>query len=200
MSLWKTWSDVWDKIVVEDGLTRTWPQWTMHRRRASGSLDVEELYVIEKSKWMFNPRNQAYYEESYITKCQSLLNKKMKWHGYQKWKLIIRVEYSKSHPRIVNAKARSNSQPSWSQKEEKWQQSIWCKLKLKKLFFIFPEYRNIVLLRGGVDEVKITKSSLFHPSKIETSSQTAGQCPASLEDQPQFKKHSQKLLIGQCCS
>jgi hypothetical protein len=38
-----------------------------------------------------------------------------------------------------------------------------------------------------VDEVKITKSSLFHQSKIETSSRTltgpAGQCPTSLEDQ-----------------
>jgi hypothetical protein len=32
--------------------------------------------MIEKGKWMFNPRNQAYYEESYITKCQSLFNHK----------------------------------------------------------------------------------------------------------------------------
>jgi hypothetical protein len=103
---------------------------------------------MENDKWMFNPRNQAYYEESYITKCQSLLNLEMKWHGYQKWKLIIRVEYSKLHPRRVNVKVRSNWQPSWSQKEERWQQSIWCKLKLKKLFFMFLEYRNTVLLRG----------------------------------------------------
>jgi hypothetical protein len=30
--------------------------------------------MIDKGKWMFNPRNQGYYEESYITKYQSLLN------------------------------------------------------------------------------------------------------------------------------
>jgi hypothetical protein len=30
--------------------------------------------VMEKGKWMLNLRNQAIYEESYITKCQSLLN------------------------------------------------------------------------------------------------------------------------------
>jgi hypothetical protein len=34
--------------------------------------------MMEKGKWMFNPRNQAYYEESYSTKCQSLLNQEMK--------------------------------------------------------------------------------------------------------------------------
>jgi hypothetical protein len=52
----------------------------MHRRRASGSLGVEEPYVMEKGKWMFNPRNQAYYKELYITKCQSLLDQdKVTW-------------------------------------------------------------------------------------------------------------------------
>jgi hypothetical protein len=50
----------------------------MHQRRASGSLGVDEPYVMEKDKWTFNPSNQAYYEESYITKCQSLLNLEMK--------------------------------------------------------------------------------------------------------------------------
>jgi hypothetical protein len=65
-------------MVVEEGLTRTWPRWTMHRRRASGSLDVEKPYVMENGKWMFNPRNQAIHEESHITKCQSLLNQDMK--------------------------------------------------------------------------------------------------------------------------
>jgi hypothetical protein len=34
--------------------------------------------MMEKGNWMFNPRNQAYYEESYITKCQSLLNQEVK--------------------------------------------------------------------------------------------------------------------------
>jgi hypothetical protein len=92
MSLWKKWSDEWDKIVVEEGLTRTWPRWTIHWRRASGSLGVKESYVMDKGKWKFNLRNQAYYEESYITKCQSLFNQEMKWLGYQKWKLIIRCE------------------------------------------------------------------------------------------------------------
>jgi hypothetical protein len=33
---------------------------------------------MEKGKWISNLRNQAYYEESYITKRQSLLNLEMK--------------------------------------------------------------------------------------------------------------------------
>jgi hypothetical protein len=89
---WKTWSDMWDKILVEEGLTRIWPRWTIHQRRASGSLGIKEPYVMEKGKWTFNLRNQAYYEESYITNSQSLLNQEIKWLGYQKWKLIIRCE------------------------------------------------------------------------------------------------------------
>jgi hypothetical protein len=64
----------------------------MHRRRTSGSLGVEVLDVMEKGKWMFNPRNQASHQESHITKCQSLLNQDMKWHRDQKWKLIKRCE------------------------------------------------------------------------------------------------------------
>jgi hypothetical protein len=65
-------------MIVEEGLTRTWLRWTMHQRRASRSLGTEELYVMEKGKWMFNLKNQAIYEESHITKCQSLLNQDMK--------------------------------------------------------------------------------------------------------------------------
>jgi hypothetical protein len=72
----------WDNIVVEKGLIRTWSRWTIHRRRASRSFNVEEPYVIENDKWMFNLRNQAYYEELYITKCQYLFNQEMKWLGY----------------------------------------------------------------------------------------------------------------------
>jgi hypothetical protein len=65
-------------MVVKEGLIRTWPQWTMHWRRASVSLGVEELYVMEKGKWMFNLRNQTIHEESDMTKYQSLLNQDMK--------------------------------------------------------------------------------------------------------------------------
>jgi hypothetical protein len=65
-------------MVVEEGLRRTWSRWTIYQRRASKSLGVEEPYVIEKGKWMFNPNNQAIHEESRITKCQSLLNQDMK--------------------------------------------------------------------------------------------------------------------------
>jgi hypothetical protein len=50
----------------------------MHQRRASRSLGVEELHVMEKGKCMFNLRNQGNYEESHITKCQSLLNQDIK--------------------------------------------------------------------------------------------------------------------------
>jgi hypothetical protein len=94
MSLWNTWSDVWDMMVLEEGLTRTWPRWTMHRRRPSGSLHVEVPDVMEKGKWMFNLRNQASLEEWHISKCQYLLNQDMKWLWDQKWKLIIRFEVS----------------------------------------------------------------------------------------------------------
>jgi hypothetical protein len=56
--------------------------------------------VMKKAKWMLNPRNQASHEESHISKCQSLLNLYIKWHGDQKWKLILYVKYSKSqHPK-----------------------------------------------------------------------------------------------------
>jgi hypothetical protein len=65
-------------MIIKERLTRTWPQWTMYRRRISGSLSVEKMYVIEKGKWMFNLSNQAIHEESHITKCQSLLNQDMK--------------------------------------------------------------------------------------------------------------------------
>jgi hypothetical protein len=47
---------------------------------------------MQKNKRMFNMRNQANYEESYITKCQYLLNQDMKWLVNYKWKLIIRCE------------------------------------------------------------------------------------------------------------
>jgi hypothetical protein len=46
----------------------------MHQRRASGSLSVEILDVMEKGKWMFNPMNQSSHKESYISMCQSLLD------------------------------------------------------------------------------------------------------------------------------
>jgi hypothetical protein len=53
MSLWKTWSNVWDMMIVEEWLTRTWPRWIMHRRRVSGGLNIEVPDVMEKVKWMF---------------------------------------------------------------------------------------------------------------------------------------------------
>jgi hypothetical protein len=65
-------------MIVEEGLIRTWSRWIMHQRRASESLNVNKLYVIEKGKWMFNLKNQPINKESHITKCQSLLNKDMK--------------------------------------------------------------------------------------------------------------------------
>jgi hypothetical protein len=42
------------------------------------SLDVKEPNVMENGKLMFNLRNETNYEESHITKCQSLLNQDMK--------------------------------------------------------------------------------------------------------------------------
>jgi hypothetical protein len=66
--------------------------------------------VMEKGKWIFNPRNQAYYEESYITKYQSLLNQEVMWHGYQKWKLIIRYEV---HQVTTSKESMSKQNQMW---------------------------------------------------------------------------------------
>jgi hypothetical protein len=65
-------------MVVKEGLTTTWPRWTMHQRRASRSLGVKEPYVMVKGKCLFNLKNQAIHEVAHITKCQSLLNQDMK--------------------------------------------------------------------------------------------------------------------------
>jgi hypothetical protein len=40
-------------MVIEEGSTRDWPQWTIHQRRASRSLNIEVSDVMEKGKWMF---------------------------------------------------------------------------------------------------------------------------------------------------
>jgi hypothetical protein len=62
---------------------------------------------------MFNLRNQAGHEESHITKYQSLLNQDMKWHGVQKWKLIIRSE-------VLHVTTSKESMPK---QDQKWQPS-----------------------------------------------------------------------------
>jgi hypothetical protein len=131
---WKIWSDAWNKILVEKGLTRTWPWWIIHRRRASGSLGNDEPYVIEKGKWMFNSRNQTYYEESYTTKYQSLFNQEMKWLGYQKWKLIIWCEVLQ----VTTLKSQCLSKikcdnPYEVKKRWSGKTQDWCKLKFKEL-------------------------------------------------------------------
>jgi hypothetical protein len=68
---------------------------------------------MEKGNWMFNLRNQASHEESHITKCQSLLNQDMMWHGDQKWKLIIRCE-------VLHVTTTKESTPK---QDQKWQVS-----------------------------------------------------------------------------
>jgi hypothetical protein len=50
----------------------------MHQRRAKESLDVVVPDVVEKGKWIFNPRNQASHEESHITKCQIFIESRYK--------------------------------------------------------------------------------------------------------------------------
>jgi hypothetical protein len=44
--------------------------------KSKGSLGVEEPYVMKKGKWMFNLKNQAYYEESYALSVNLYLIKK----------------------------------------------------------------------------------------------------------------------------
>jgi hypothetical protein len=125
MSIWKTWSDVRDKMVVEKRLTRNWSWWTMYRRRVSGSIGVEIPDVMENDKWMFNLRNQASHEESHIPKCQSLLNQDNKWLGDQNWKLIIQCEVFQ----VTTSKSQCGN--PHEVKKMKWQESILCKFKLK---------------------------------------------------------------------
>jgi hypothetical protein len=134
MSICKTWSDVWDKMVVEEGLTNTWPQWTIHQWKVSGSLGIEVPDVMEKGKWMFNPRNQASHEESHISKYQSLLNQGIKWLGDQKWKLIIRCQVLQVTTSKMSMPRQDQMwQPSWSQK--KWSG--------KNQFCVSSSWRNV---------------------------------------------------------
>jgi hypothetical protein len=122
----------------------------MHRRRASRSVGVEESNVMEKGKWMFNPRNQTYYEKSDITKHQSLLNEEAKWLGYQKWKLIIWYE-------VLQVTTCKESMPkknqmwhlSWSQKEMKWQDSILMQAQVEGVDFIFNLEYKLPLYQEG---------------------------------------------------
>jgi hypothetical protein len=131
MGRWKTWSDVWDMMIVEEWLIRIYPRWTMHQRIASESLDVEVPDMMEKGKWIFNLKNQSSLEVSHISKCQSLLNQDINWFGDQKriiWFQVLQVTTYKS-------KCQSNitcGNPYEVKKEVKWQQPDLCKLKLKK--------------------------------------------------------------------
>jgi hypothetical protein len=61
--------------------------------------------VMEKDKWIFNPRNQSSHEESHISKCQSLVNQDIKRLGDQKWRLIIWFEVFQ----VTTSKSRCKS-------------------------------------------------------------------------------------------
>jgi hypothetical protein len=148
MGSWKTWSVVWNKMVVKEGLRRTWPHWTIRRRRASGSISVELLDVMKKGKCMFNPRNQARHEESHITKCQSLLNQDMKWLGDQKWKLTIRCEVlqvatSKSKcQRKIKCDNPHRVKKRWSGKIQYYANSRWRSYFIFNLEYRLPLYQE----------------------------------------------------------
>jgi hypothetical protein len=93
ISLWKTWSNVWDMMVVEEWLIRTCPWWTMHRRRASRISKSEE---------------STSHEESHISKCQYLLNQdwKVSWRSKVKfdhmdWSLPITTSKSQCQSKII---------------------------------------------------------------------------------------------------
>jgi hypothetical protein len=114
----------------------------MNQRRASGSLGVEVPDMMKKSKWMFNPNNQASHEESHISKCQSLLNQDIKWHGDQKWKLISHEKYSKSQPPRVNVKARSSVATPMKSKRNEVAIIHFVQAQVEEMYFVFNiEYR-----------------------------------------------------------
>jgi hypothetical protein len=55
------------------------------------------------------------------------------------WISKVKIDHAMwSSPNHNLEESKSNQdqmwQPSWSKKEIKWQESVWCKLKLKKLF------------------------------------------------------------------
>jgi hypothetical protein len=103
----------------------------IHQRRASGSFGIKKLDVMEKWKWMFNPRNQINHEESHITKCQSLLNQDLKWHGDQKWKLIVWCEVLQvtTSPSQCQSKIKyvnpNEAKEKWSVKNQYCVSSSW---------------------------------------------------------------------------
>jgi hypothetical protein len=166
MSLWKTWSDVWDMMVAEVGLTRTWSWWTMHRRRAIGSLGIKVPDVLEKGKCMFNPRNQSSLEESHICKCKSLLNQDIKWRGDQKWKLIKWFEVFQ----IITSKSQCQSKITCGNLHEVKKSEVVTinivQTQVEEIYFIFNlDCRHVTLSRGIPYEL-LTKSQYSTKPKI----------------------------------
>jgi hypothetical protein len=132
MNIWKTWSDVCDNIVVEEGLTNTLTQWTMHWRRVSGVLAsryrmwwrrVSECSIRGIKLAMKNHISLSV--NLYWIKISSDLEFKS-----ANWSYMGSIP---SHDLLrVNAKARSNVATLIKSKNMKWWESILCKLKLQK--------------------------------------------------------------------
>jgi hypothetical protein len=81
--------DVRTSMVVDEGLIRTWLQWTINQGRASMRLGVETPDVIEKSKWMLNPRNQTSLEGSHVFEYKSW------WIIYwMTWRSKVKIDHT----------------------------------------------------------------------------------------------------------
>jgi hypothetical protein len=135
-------------MVVDEGLTRTWPRWTMHRRRASGSLGVEVPNVMEKGKWMFSPRNHATMK-NYISLSVNLYCIKI-WSDMEikcgNW--LYSLKCSNSQP----LKSQCQSKIKYGKLHEAKRNGVArfniVKAHAEEKYFIFNlEYKNAALLR-----------------------------------------------------
>jgi hypothetical protein len=79
ISTLKTQRVVWIMMVIEEGSIRAWSWWTIHQRRASGSLDVEvPVCDGEEASEYLSLRYQSCHIESHSSKCWYLWDQEIK--------------------------------------------------------------------------------------------------------------------------
>jgi hypothetical protein len=96
-----------------------------------------------------NLRYQASHKESHISKCQSLFNQDIKWFGDQKWKLIIRLKYSKSQPPKSQWQNKIKCDNPHEVKKRWNSNNHLVQAQVEEIYFIFNlEYKYATLSRG----------------------------------------------------
>jgi hypothetical protein len=121
-----------NKMIVEEGLTRTWPRWTMHQRRANG--------VLASRYWMWWRRASGCLIRGIKLAMKNHISLSVNLYWIKIWSdwdiksgnWSYSVKYYKSWPLRVNAEAKSSVATLMNSREMKWKESILCKLKFKK--------------------------------------------------------------------